>query len=114
MNSLSIWIERTIDPLDLNQEIGRVSFYQTGMGYRANITLHSIRMFGLSGINLAESVVTRNENLTDIDIKLLFAFDQLMLNGSYAMKVGATNLQLSLNLSIKTKDILSFTTSSYQ
>ena len=44
-------------------------------------------MFGLSGINLAESIVTRNENLTDIDIKLLFAFDELMLNGSYAMKV---------------------------
>lgn len=57
------------------------------MGYKANITMHSIRMFGLSGINLAESIVTRNENLTDIDIKLLFAFDELMLNGSYAMKV---------------------------
>ena len=64
-----------------------MSFYQTGMGYRANVTLHSIRLFGLSGINLDESVVTRNENLTDIDIKLLFAFDELMLNGTYAMKV---------------------------
>ena len=57
------------------------------MGYRANVTLHSIRLFGLSGINLDESLVTRNENLTDIDIKLLFAFDELMLNGTYAMKV---------------------------
>ena len=80
------------------------------MGYRANITLHSIRMFGLSGINLAESVVTRNENLTDIDIKLLFAFDKLMLNGSYAMKVCEINIQLSLNLSIYIK---SFVTSNY-
>ena len=71
----------------MQEKIGRVSFYQTGMGYKANITMHSIRMFGLSGINLAESIVTRNDNLTDIDIKLLFAFDELMLNGSYAMKV---------------------------
>jgi hypothetical protein len=67
--------------------VGRVSFFQTGMGYKANITMHSIKMFGLSGINLAESSVTRNENLTDIDIKLLFAFDKLTINGSYAMKV---------------------------
>ena len=67
--------------------MGRVSFFQTGMGYKANITMHSMKMYGLSGINLAQSIVTRNENLTDIDIKLLFAFDKLTINGTYAMKV---------------------------
>ena len=41
------------------------------MGYKANITMHSIKMFGLSSIRLAESTVTRNMNLTDIDIKLV-------------------------------------------
>ena len=83
---------KTIDPLDLDEMVGRVSFFQTGMGYKANITMHSMKMFGLSGINLAESTVTRNENLTDIDIKLLFAFDKLTINGSYAMKVSNTIL----------------------
>jgi len=78
---------RTIDPLDLHEQVGRVSFFQTGMGYKANITMHSIKMFGLSSIRLAESTVTRNMNLTDIDVKLVFAFDKLTINGSYALKV---------------------------
>ena len=85
-------VGKTIDPLDLDEILGGISFYQTGMGYKANVTMHSIKMFGLSGINLSESNVTRSENLTDIDIKLLFAFDKLTINGSYSMKV---NKQMS-------------------
>ena len=81
------FLGRTIDPLDLHEQVGRVSFFQTGMGYKANITMHSIKMFGLSSIRLAESTVTRNMNLTDIDVKLVFAFDKLTINGSYALKV---------------------------
>ena len=77
-----------IDPLDVDPLLPqKIAFDQTGPMYKANITMHSIKVHGLSGIDLAETTVTRDQNLTDMDMKLVFAFDQLLINGSYAMKV---------------------------
>ena len=43
-------------------------------------------MFGLSGINLDDVEVTRSENLNDFHIRVVFGFDHLEVNGTYAMK----------------------------
>ena len=42
-------------------------------------------MYGLSGINLDTVEVTRSENLTDFHINIVFGFDQLEINGTYAL-----------------------------
>ena len=43
-------------------------------------------MYGLSGINLNRVEVTRNENLTDFKVRVVFGFDELEINGTYALK----------------------------
>lgn len=43
-------------------------------------------MYGLSGINLNRVEVTRNENLTDFHVRVVFGFDELEINGTYALK----------------------------
>jgi len=78
-----------IDPLDVDpllKDPAGISLKQTGTGYSADVTMDHIKVYGLSGINMSENVVTRSENLTDIDFKITFAFDQLIINGSYSLK----------------------------
>ncbi len=48
--------------------------------------MSDMQMFGLSRILLDEAKVTRNENLTDLMVDVRFAFDQILINGSYSMK----------------------------
>jgi hypothetical protein len=48
--------------------------------------MSEVHIFGLSTIRLEESTVTRNENLTDLHMEIRFAFDQLVINGSYSLK----------------------------
>ena len=43
-------------------------------------------MYGLSGIYLEKAEVTRSENLTDMRINVVFGFDHLEINGTYALK----------------------------
>lgn len=43
-------------------------------------------MYGLSKINLDTVEVTRSENLTDFRMRVVFGFDHLEINGTYAMK----------------------------
>ena len=43
-------------------------------------------MYGLSGINLDSVEVTRAENLTDFRARIVFGFDHLEINGTYALK----------------------------
>lgn len=43
-------------------------------------------MFGLSKINLESVEVTRSENLTDFRMRVVFGFDHLEINGTYALK----------------------------
>ena len=77
-----------IDPLAIDPLLPQpIAINQVGALYKANISMSSIYVHGLSGIRLSETHVTRSENLTDIDIKLAFAFDVLRINGSYFMKV---------------------------
>ena len=51
-----------------------------------NFFFFFLQMYGLSGINLDKVEVTRSENLTDYHINVVFGFDKLEINGSYAMK----------------------------
>jgi len=86
-----------VDPLDVDAQLpetdetgtgggGGINIKQKGTGYSADVGMRGIKVYGLSGINMSENVVTRSENLTDIDLKITFAFDQLIINGSYSLK----------------------------
>merc|ERR1719376_1752779 len=88
-----------VDPLDVDAQLpettdetgtggggGGINIKQKGTGYSADVGMRGIKVYGLSGINMSENVVTRSENLTDIDLKITFAFDQLIINGSYSPK----------------------------
>ena len=57
-------------------------------------------MYGLSGIDLDQVSVTRNENLTDFRAKVVFAFDHLEINGTYSLKatVGSWTLDSKVNI----------------
>ena len=51
-----------------------------------NFTIFSkFQVYGLSKINLDTVDVTRSENLTDMHINLVFAFDSLEINGTYSI-----------------------------
>ena len=47
--------------------------------------MSGIRLFGLSAISLDRASVTRNENLTDLNVDVRFAFDSLVINGTYRL-----------------------------
>ena len=51
-------------------------------------------MYGLSGIHLQKVEVTRNENLTDLHINIVYGFDQLEINGTYSLKGWAGWIEL--------------------
>ena len=77
-----------VDPLDVDAHLKEpIALQQTGSVYDADVKMSGIKVYGLSGINLTESLVTRSENLTDIDIKVEFSFNELVVNGSYSLKV---------------------------
>ncbi len=48
--------------------------------------MSGMQMFGLSQIQLGEAKVTRRENLTDLMVDIQFAFNHILINGSYSMK----------------------------
>lgn len=76
-----------VDPLDVDTFLPKpIDISQNGAGYSADVKMSAIKVYGLSGINMSESVVTRSENLTDIDIKVTFSFDKLVINGTYSLK----------------------------
>lgn len=76
-----------VDPLDIDALLPEpVSLNQSSSAYQVAIKMNSIKVHGISGINMTESLVTRSENLTDFKVHLLFAFDQLVVNGTYDLK----------------------------
>lgn len=76
-----------LDPLDVDANLPEpIDLKQKGSLYSADVQMHGIKMYGLSGIHLSDVVVTRNENLTDQRTKVVFAFDRLEINGTYALK----------------------------
>jgi len=85
-----------VDPLDVDALLpataegggggGGIELSESGAGYSADVSMQGIKVYGLSGINMSDNVVTRSENLTDIDLKITFAFDRLVINGTYSLK----------------------------
>merc|ERR1712029_140667 len=74
----------SIDPLDVDAQMPEpIDQQQSGAGYDVHIQMTGLKVYGLSGINLTETLVTRSENLTDFDMTLTFTFDQLVINGTY-------------------------------
>ena len=60
-----------IDPLDVDSKLPEpMDMKQSGNMFTVDVQMKGIKVFGLSGIRLDESSVTRNENLTDLKIKV--------------------------------------------
>jgi len=53
-------------------------------GFYLEMQMKDIAVHGLSTIYLAETLVTRSENLSDLDMKMTFKFDKLLINGTYS------------------------------
>jgi len=79
----------TIDPLDVSSQLPKFNpmhIKRKGTGYSLDAKMGDIKMYGLGQIHLMESTVTRNENLTDMNVTVTIGFPKLVLNGSYAIK----------------------------
>merc|ERR1719369_1570134 len=74
-----------LNPLNLNLFIpgGRVNVSQDQALYNVDMGIWSIQIFGLNNINMSEVLVTRAEDLSDIEMKITFSFDRILANGSY-------------------------------
>jgi len=60
-----------------------VSFSQTTKIYSADIKMWNITVLGLSSIYINQILVTRAQNLYDLDIKVVFQIDKLSVTGMY-------------------------------
>lgn len=60
-----------------------VSFSQTTKIYSADINMWNISVHGLSSIYINQILVTRAQNLYDLDIKVVFQVDKLSITGMY-------------------------------
>lgn len=56
------------------------------MPFQIDIKMKNMKIYGLSLINMTRASVTRGENLTDIEVDLEWAFDYILVNGTYALK----------------------------
>jgi len=60
-----------IDPLDVDSKLPEpIDMKQSGNMFTVDVKMNGIKVYGLSGIRLEESSVTRSENLTDMKIKV--------------------------------------------
>ena len=75
-----------IDPLDVDSLLEKPIAIEKAGGYDASVNMTGIKVYGLSEIFLNLSDVTRNENLTDINVDVRFGFDDITINGSYSME----------------------------
>lgn len=62
-----------------------ISLKQAGSLYTANVNMSGIKLYGISDIVLDHASVTRDANLTDLVADIRFAFDELLINGTYSM-----------------------------
>jgi len=75
-----------LDPLVVDKLVGRtptLDISQSSMLYSADLKMWNIQVHGLSTIYLSEVLVTRAQNLYDLDMKAVFSFDMLSANGTY-------------------------------
>ncbi len=77
-----------LDPMDIDSQLPEpIDLRQSGAGFDVRVKMSGMRLFGLSRIRLDRAAVTRGENLTDMAVDVRFAFDSLLINGTYSMKV---------------------------
>lgn len=75
-----------LDPLMVDKLAGKtptLDISQSSMMYSADLKMWNIQVHGLSTIYLSEVLVTRAQNLYDLDMKVVFSFDKLSANGTY-------------------------------
>jgi len=56
---------------------------ESGTAYTANLQMWNIQVHGLAEIYLGEVLVSRDQNLYDLDMMIQFRFDSLAVNGTY-------------------------------
>jgi len=69
-----------VDPLQLGNQSQSVS----NPFATIDIELYDIQVHGLSNIYLLETLVTRATDLSDLNMKMSFQFEELLINGSYS------------------------------
>jgi len=75
-----------LDPLFVDKLTGKtptLELSQSATLYSADLKMWDIQVHGLSTIYLSEVLVTRAQNLYDLDMKVEFSFDKLSVNGIY-------------------------------
>eukprot|EP00092_Neocalanus_flemingeri_P028429 GFUD01030870.1.p1 GENE.GFUD01030870.1~~GFUD01030870.1.p1 ORF type:complete len:353 (+),score=74.22 GFUD01030870.1:64-1122(+) len=75
-----------LDPLMVEKVVGKsptLDISQSSMVYSADLKMWNIEVHGLSTIYLSEVLVTRAQNLYDLDMKVVFSFEKLSANGIY-------------------------------
>ena len=75
-----------LDPLDVDKLAGShppVDISDSNIAYSADLKMWDLQVHGLSTIYINEALVTRSKNLFDIDVKVVFKFDTLTMNGTY-------------------------------
>eukprot|EP00092_Neocalanus_flemingeri_P024668 GFUD01026756.1.p1 GENE.GFUD01026756.1~~GFUD01026756.1.p1 ORF type:complete len:459 (-),score=134.96 GFUD01026756.1:224-1600(-) len=77
----------TLDPLNISRAIpgGEVSVNEEGSMYQANLTMRDITMYNLGQAYLKEVLVTRSEDLTNLEVTASFGLDLLTANGTYSI-----------------------------
>jgi len=78
----------TLDPLNISRAIpgGEVSVNEEGSVYQANLTMRDITMYNLGQAYLKEVLVTRSEDLTNLEVTARLGLDLLTANGTYSIK----------------------------
>ena len=72
LNSEASLYGQIIDPFDVDSKLPEpIDLKQSGNMFTVDVKMGGIKIYGLSGIRLEESSVTRSENLTDMKIKVL-------------------------------------------
>jgi len=64
-----------------------LEFSAGGLNFKGR--MDNIQIFGASSIHLTETLVTRAEDLTDLDMKMVFSFDKILMNGTYSATVSS-------------------------
>ena len=83
-----------IDPIFVDDYMNKsIDIQQKSAMYEADVKLYDIAIYGLSDVFLDKANVFRDENLTDIAYDLGLGFPQIIINGTYSIKVSQTGLR---------------------
>jgi len=86
-STLEPLIGDSLDPLNISRAIpgGEVSVSEEGSVYQANLTMKDITMYNLGQVYLKKVMVTRSEDLTNMEVTAWIGLDLLSANGTYSI-----------------------------